>query len=91
MTVNTKDLYGRYEKDSAFTNFVLLKNGEVHYSWGMVGFKSQFECKISVTNAAMYIADLLSNGYVKTEEIPLSEGNSKITDEFLDWVGGITR
>lgn len=91
VTNEQRNKLGRYEKGLSFANFAILDNENVYYSWGMVGFEASNGREISITDMETDVRMLVSDGYVRVDETPISEGNNKDADILLDWVGGITR
>lgn len=89
--MSERNKLGRYEKGASYTDFKLLANGNVRYLWGMTGFQANGEREMTSIEARNAIAGLVAEGYVLTEEVPISELDSCDSDGLLDWVGGITR
>lgn len=89
--VRERNKLGRYEKGASYTDFKLLANGNVRYLWGMTGFQANGEREMPRIDAENAIAGLVAEGYVLTEEVPISESDGCYGDNLLDWVGGITR
>lgn len=89
--VTERGKHWRYEKGLTFATFTLLDNSNVYYAWGMVGFEATNGREISLTDMETDVRMLLSDGYVRVNEAPASEGNNDMANDLLDWMGGITR
>jgi hypothetical protein len=91
VTKEQQNLLGRYERGLSFVNYTLRDDGLVEYSWGTVGFGERNSYSTKLSDAEATIRNLLIEGWVKTDEVPVAEFSYKGGDDLLDWVGGITR
>ena len=91
VTKEQQNLLGRYERGLSFVNYTIQNNGLIGYSYGTVGFGERNSYAIKPADAEATIRNLLLEGWVKTDEVPVAEVSYGGGDDLLDWVGGITR
>lgn len=93
LTEAQRNKLGRYERGNQFASFTLDPDSKtsVVYAWGICGFGERGSRVISNTDLETDVRWLLDEGYVKADEVPLSEGDSKIGQSLLDWAGGVSR
>jgi hypothetical protein len=84
----------RYENGRNYTEFTRVDSNTVKYTYGFIGFgMTDPDAKGTLTEKEYrdLLQTMLQDGYIKADEVPVSEGNNKDADELLDWMSRIVR
>lgn len=89
-------MLGRYERSGLFICFEETdKPDTIWYSWGKVGFETERNRMIHISVMRENYSSMMKmkNGWVKVDEVPVSEisKDSEYGQDLLDWMGGVTR